>query len=52
MLEYLRSLPHAYSIGMQSDQFEDFIYVRREGLLVYECSRRTLKVFGLAPGTK
>lgn len=52
MLKYLGSLPHAYSIGMLSDQFEDLVYVRREGVLIYECSRRTLKAFGLVPITK
>ena len=48
--EFLHSLPQSYSIGMQSDQSTDYIYVRREGVLVYECSRRTMRAFGLTKG--
>jgi hypothetical protein len=33
---------------MQSEQFTDYIYIRREGVLVYECSRRVLKTFRLS----
>jgi hypothetical protein len=50
LLEFLHSLPQSYSIGMSSDQFTDYIYVRREGVLVYECSRRTMRAFGLTKG--
>lgn len=50
LLEFLHALPQSYSIGMQSDQSTDYIYIRREGVLVYECSRRTMRAFGLTKG--
>ena len=50
ILDFLKALPLAYSVGMQSDEFSDYIYVRREGVLVHDCGKRTLKAFGLKHG--
>ena len=50
LLEFLHTLPQSYSIGMSSEQFTDYIYIRREGVLVYECSRRTMRALGLTKG--
>lgn len=35
---------------MQSEESTDYIYIRREGVLVYECSRRTMRALGLTKG--
>lgn len=50
LLEFLHSLPQSYSIGMQSEESTDYIYIRREGVLVYECSRRMMRALGLTKG--